>query len=436
MSALTLNSVAETLATNCVMIGHCDKADVVWTRDEFFTICDHMMNGNPPTDFMLVYRDKENRAKFARAKNTKMSRRASWAWDTITGRSKSKVGIGFYPSNHEGKTRWGAMDFDAHDGNALRPRGLALAAFDILRRQPQLFVILGTSGSEGWHLFAFTHEFHPIGDWTLLLKKVANLIGTEVRSGICEIFPNEAKAGALPYGIRAPGTWNPKTDALGLIASNSVALLLAETKRERKEYPFLYHTTNSVKAPQLHDREKSTFYRGLNGEWESLFAITQPHTRRNQLKTLVHHIFRQAGHEVALLNAEAQYKEARPAPQATLNEHLKEFDDLWIWTHQQWREKLSDVECETFDAFGTETERDIFRIVRNFARKAEIDQTGDFPFALENVAARTGVSYQYVSKLRIRLVEAGILKQTAPAITNRTAARFRWLLGVGADEPF
>jgi len=411
------------------MIGHCDKADIVWTRDEFFTICDHMMNGNPPTDFMLIYRDKDNRAKFAKAKNLKMSRRASWAWDSITGRAKSQVGIGFYPSNHEGKTRWGAMDFDAHDGNALRARGFALAAFDILRRQHQLFVILGTSGSEGWHLFAFTHDFHPIGDWTLLLKKVANLIGADVRSGICEVFPNEAKAGAFPYGIRAPGTWNPKTDAVGLIAFSSVSPLLAEAKRERKENPFLYHATNSVKAPQLHDREKTTFYRGLNGEWESLFAITLPHTRRNKLMELVYHIFRQVGREVAFLNAEAQHKEANPTPQATPTEHMDEFGDLWSWTTQQWREELSDVERERFDIIATEAERDIFRIIRNFARKAKIDKTGDFPFSLENVAARTGVSHQYVGNLRVRFVNGGILKQTAPAFINRAAARFRWLIG-------
>jgi hypothetical protein len=37
VNALTLNSPAA-LATNCVLIGHCDKADVVWTGTEFRTL--------------------------------------------------------------------------------------------------------------------------------------------------------------------------------------------------------------------------------------------------------------------------------------------------------------------------------------------------------------------------------------------------------------
>ena len=106
---LALDTATAALATNCVLIGHGSKADCVWTRDEFLTICEHMLNGNPPTDFLLVYRDKENRPKFAKAKTAKAGRRASWSWDTITGRAKSRVGIGFYPWNKDGETRWAAI---------------------------------------------------------------------------------------------------------------------------------------------------------------------------------------------------------------------------------------------------------------------------------------------------------------------------------------
>ncbi len=395
-----------------------------------------MLNGNPPTDFLLVYRDKENRPKFAKAKTAKAGRRASWSWDTITDRAKCKVGIGFYPSNREGNSRWGAMDFDAHDGNALRARGFAFAAFEILHRQPQLHVVLGTSGSEGWHLFAFTRDFHPVADWILLLKQVAGMIGAEVRPAICELFPNETKPGSLPFGIRVPGTWNPKTDTLGLIAFQSLAPLLAEAKRERKESPFLCHATNRVKDPQLHDSKQTALYRGHNDEWQTQFAITQSGTRRNQLKALVHHIFRQVGREVARQNAEAQHREASPAPRATLAEHLAECDTLWAWTVDRWRAQLADAERALFDALRTETERDTFRIVRSFARKAELDDVRDFPFPVEHVGARLGVSYQAVGKLRIRFVDYCILEKTAPAVVNRCAARFRWLPRVGADEPF
>jgi len=137
--------------------------------------------------------------------------------------------------SHEsrGKDRWGAMDFDAHDGNALRTRSLALAAFQLFNRQPQLYLVLGTSGSEGWHLFAFTRDLYPVAQWTSLFKQVARFIGAEITPGVCEIFPNEVKRMSLPYGIRTPGTWNPKTDSLGLIAYSSVAPLLAVEKGER-----------------------------------------------------------------------------------------------------------------------------------------------------------------------------------------------------------
>lgn len=396
-----------------------------------------MLNGNPPTDFLLVYRDKDDRAKFAKAKKAKAGRRASWAWDTITGRAKSKVGIGFYPTNPDGNSRWGAMDFDAHDGNALRARGLALAAFEILHRQPQLYVVLGTSGSEGWHLFAFTSDFHPVGEWTLLLKKVAAIVGAEVRQGICEVFPNDSKGGALPYGIRVPGTWNAKTDAFGLIAFSSLAPLLAERKREGKEYPFLSHATNSVKSPRLHDSEEFGLYRGAHGEWKEQFAITQPSTRRNQLKALVQHIYHQTGIKVARSNAEAQHREADPMPHATLAEHLKEFDDLWVWTAQRWHAQLSDPERERFDAIPNETDRDTFRIVRSFARKADIDNARDFPLPVEHVAARLGISFQAVCKIRLRFAKMVIIEKTAPHVANVSAARYRWLLGDGeAEQPF
>src|SRR4051812_14548664 len=80
MTALALNS-ATPLATNCVLIGHRDRADVVWTRTEFLTLCEHMLNGNSQTDFMLVYCDQENRPKFVKAKTAKANRYATWAWD-------------------------------------------------------------------------------------------------------------------------------------------------------------------------------------------------------------------------------------------------------------------------------------------------------------------------------------------------------------------
>jgi hypothetical protein len=74
--------------------------------------------------------------------------------------------------------------------------------------------------------------------------------------------------------------------------------------------------------------------------------------------------------------------------------------------------------------------RDLFRILRNFARHATIRKQPDLPFAIQHVAARMGVSFQHMSKLRHRFADTSIIVVTKPAVTNRSAARFRWCLGM------
>src|SRR5262249_51457123 len=159
--------------------------------------------------------------------------------------------------------------------------------------------------------------------------------------------------------------------------------------------------------------------------WLEQLAITQAGTRHQQLAALVCCVFRQVGHQVARFLADAQYQAARVQPKATLAEHLEEFDELWNWITDQWRAELSDVERETLKLVGTEIECDLFRILRNFARYAASRMETDFPVAIQNVAGRLGVSFQYASKLRQRFVNKAIIAQTEPPITNRSAARFR-----------
>ena len=65
-----------------------------------------------------------------------------------------------------------------------------------------------------------------------------------------------------------------------------------------------------------------------------------------QLKGLVHTMFRQIGYPVARHHVNAQYLAARMQPTATLTEHLEEFDELWNWTVDRWRDELSPVELD------------------------------------------------------------------------------------------
>ena len=194
-----------------------------------------MRNGNPANEFLHVYCDPKGAPRFVKAKSPDVEKRITWAWDTITGRAKHKVAIGFYPWNSHGQSRWAAIDFDAHDGGAARAKNFALAAFQILRRHPEFHLILATSGSEGWHLFVFSAEFHPVENWVRLLKRVADKIGAEIKTGICEIFPNETRSRSRPHAIRAPGTWNPKTNQLGAIFFESIGPLLQKKRRERSK---------------------------------------------------------------------------------------------------------------------------------------------------------------------------------------------------------
>jgi hypothetical protein len=425
MNLLPIIDELSGFAPNAILIGEGQPADRVWTREEFLLLCNYMLNNNRLNEFLHVYRDSNGVPRFVKAKSAKAHQRITWAWDTITGRAKNKVAVGFYPWNHRGESRWAAMDFDAHDGGASRARALAVAALQTLQKYPQLSLILTTSGSEGWHLFVLSAEFHPIAEWVLLLKRIADSIGAEIRSGLCEIFPNETRGASRPHAIRAPGTWNPKTNQLGAIIFASIAPLLQ--KKEKKEVSsFLYHSTDGTNADQLNDTQ--SFYCGGNQNWLEQFGITQPSTRHAQLRALVYCIFRQVAHQVAFRNAEAQYIQAKPRPDAGLADHLAEFEELWRWMQTQWIRELTPIEQERFSALGSEVERNLFRILRNFAEYAESKKQEDFPFSVQNVAQRLGVSFQYVSKLRQRLIDNCVIVQTEPAITNRSAARVRWSL--------
>src|SRR5262249_83548 len=124
-------------APTAVLIGDGSPADRIWTREDYLLLCEYMRNQNPADEFLRVYRDSEGVPHFVKSKSAKVEQMITWSWDTITGRAKHKVAIGFYPWNHRGESRWAAIDFDAHDGGASRAKALAIAAFQILHKCPQ-----------------------------------------------------------------------------------------------------------------------------------------------------------------------------------------------------------------------------------------------------------------------------------------------------------
>jgi len=332
-------------ATGCTLIGEGRPADREWTKPQFLTLCHFMLNGNGEHDFLHAYRGADGQPHFAKAKKARVNRRITWAWETITGKAKSKFGIGFYPSDMKRMSRWAAVDFDAHDGGAERVR-LHSERSRCWSGSRDYYVILTGSGSHGWHLFILTAEFQQIDYWTLFLKRLTTEIGAPIRPGCCELFPKETTSGSYPYGIRAPGTWNPKTDQLGLIVFNSTGPLLErlcaakeKPKKERENSPFLYPSSVEAAGAQMNDSK--AFYCAGVADWQTRFAISHGGTRHEQLRQLVHVISRQAGYRIARRNAEAQCLAARVQPKATLSEHLEEFDSLWEWNLRHWRGELS-----------------------------------------------------------------------------------------------
>ncbi len=137
----------------------------------------------------MGFQDDKGCKKYVRSKNVHVERAISWAWGSITGFSKRRIAFVPYSTNDQQESRWGGLDFDAHNGESDRARELALAAFRVLLNAPDLAVILETSGSGGWHVWGVSLEFHPTAEWVRLLKQVVALIGTTVAAGLCGDVP-------------------------------------------------------------------------------------------------------------------------------------------------------------------------------------------------------------------------------------------------------
>lgn len=285
---LTLDGSPE-LATNCYFVGTGSRADAFWSHDDFTTICRRLLNGNRPNDFLLCYRDKTGKAKFGKAHRADAGKRTDWAWDTATGQAERKTGIGFYPRDAKGRSCWAALDFDSHNENERqRARDFAIKAFQLLVRHPELWVISGTSGaSGGWHLFAFSEQLHPCADWAKLLREVADKIGAPIQKGTCELFPSDSRGG---FGIRAPGTWNPKDNSFGLIAFDNATPRLKALSLPKESSASLYArpaTRENTASLPIGEKGASELYRGEFGEWASEFAISAARTRHEQLAKVV-----------------------------------------------------------------------------------------------------------------------------------------------------
>src|SRR5262249_41916787 len=152
--------------------------DTLLTKPQFLSLVSHMMNGNPVSHFLVVWRDGDGLAKFAKAKlHRNAETHAGWTYDTITGRAKRQTSMGLYPKNKDNESTWGPLDLDAHDDTQLEvAEGRAIRAFPLLLEYRYRYLILSASG-RGYHVFILAHEPRPVTEWVRVLKDTADSVG-------------------------------------------------------------------------------------------------------------------------------------------------------------------------------------------------------------------------------------------------------------------
>lgn len=412
------------------------RVDDLWTQGEWTTICEHLHNDNGVFSFVMGFRDQDGCKKYVKSKNVPVDRAISWSWSSISRTPRTRLAFVPYSTNERQRSRWGGMDFDAHEeGQAGRARELALAAFRVFLNVPGLALILETSGSGGWHVWAISPNFHDNREWIQLLKSVASTIGTVIGDGVCEIFPPDSRPSRFGKGMRAPGCWNPRTDACSEIVWENCRSSLGSVLSGKSKKAALNCNGLQGEFPDI--EKNSSFFGSLYCEMELLrkFGITAAGTRNGKLGDLVGHVFHQVGREVAHRLAAAQFRGKAVVTNADETEHLASFAVLWKGLMEPWSATLSTEEREIFMRLDTENERDTFRILRSYARKAEQDGVADFPIARDNLAERLGITGKGAAGIRDKLAKLGAIAKTADYIPNKFAARFRWVPSANAPPP-
>jgi hypothetical protein len=425
-----------TLANNCYVIGEARRADVIWSEGDFLALCEHMLNDNPPEHFLSVWIDKASREpQFAKAGfRHRADKRARWAWATITAKATVQTAIGFYPSNPDKKSRWAAIDFDAHNGEFEQARKWSLEAFQLLLQQPQLYLILCTSGN-GYHLFIYTRELHPIGNWIPLLKQVCQWIGAPIADGSCEIFPNErAESQKFGRAIRAPGVWNPKNNTFSLIEAETVTPLLETLPRTwslgvgKVRRPLPRNNT----ALSLH---RSTNYYSLSTEpiIETLltrYPIERVATRNGILLQLIGDLFHKFGRNVSERIAREHYCRYQDRVRTPLDEHMREFGVAWDGLAQKIADALSPCERRKLDQLRSTAQREAFCIIRAFSGAALYKGCRDFAIVRSSLADRLGITPPGAGNVIQNLIDAGVIDLVQSCQPHKTSARFSWALPI------
>lgn len=423
------------LANRCYIVGEGRRADIVWSRGDFEALCEHMLNENPLEHFLAAWVDSNSgQARFAKNGRGRADKRCDWVWESITGKAKSKTSFGFYPSNEQQMSHWAAIDFDAHNGEHERARKWSLAAFELLLRNPGLFLVLCSSGGGGFHLFIYTREYYPVGDWIVLLKQVCAFIGAPIEDGVCEILPNErAESQRCGKGIRAPGTLNPKSGTNSLIEIETLRPLLDSLPRSWKPRVGKVNCYSPRKDALLSLHKRTKYYSsstaGLIEQEMAKFPIERVGTRNGVLTRLVGNLFFKFGREVSQKIIEEHYNRYRANLRTDIEDHLREFGIAWSGFAKKVVESLPRESQSVYEQLTTDARREGFLLIRSFAVAASAQREDVFPIARASLADRLGLTEAGAGDVIRALIDADTIRLVDKCKPHQFSKTFKWQLG-------
>jgi hypothetical protein len=408
------------------------------SKDEFVLLVKHMMNGNPVSHFLTVWRDDDGAANYAKAKHRQAETHADWTYNTITGSASRKTSMGVYPKNKANESTWGALDFDAHEhGQDELAKNRAIRAFTLMLEYRDRYLILSASG-RGYHVFILANEPRPVAEWSHLLKDTCESIDAPIQDGVCEMFPNEKTAKQeVGRAIRIPGSLNPSTDEVELILADTIRPLIDGLVRQEASRNGSTLTRNSLAPKQLvRDKEtKSYSYtqrrffasstHRLIDEILAKHPITRKGTRTGVLLRLCGELFHKFGFKLSERIVARHYQLYQHNVTTQCKEHMRQFHDAWRSIRAKEEKRLTDTERAVFANLLTEPQHEGFFLCRSFAKLKK-----EFPLSQLSLADRLSVTQQGAGYVIARLMAFCAIRKTADAKTNRKSACYVW----SADE--
>jgi hypothetical protein len=409
--------------------------DTFLTKDEFVLLAKHMMNGNPISHFLTVWRDDKMEAQHAKAKpHRNAETHAGWTYDTITGSAQRKTSMGVYPKNKANESTWGALDFDAHERDQDElAKNRAIRAFTLMLEYRDRYLILSASG-RGYHVFILANEPRPVDEWTKVLKDTVDSVDAPIVDGVCEMFPNEKTAKQeVGKGIRLPGSLNPSTNDVELILADTIQPLIDRLIREE--------TTGNGATPRsdssspvrlLRDKETvsysyttqrffSSSTQRLIDEVLAKHPVPQNGMRNGVLTRLAGELMHKFGFQLSERIVARHYELYQANVTTQRKEHMRQFRDAWRSFRAKEENLLTDSERGVFDKLKTEPQREAFFLCRSFAKFKK-----EFPLAQFSLADRLSVTQRGAGYVIAKLIAVGAIRKTADAKTNSKSACYRW----------